>query len=79
MELTEVMGVNQPMAKAGPVLVVRGETESGPVLQLIVVKGDRPVKVFNLYQKHLHGSPEGLDLIESFISEARHAGENGDG
>ena len=44
--------MNQPMAKAGPVLVIRGETESGPVLQLIVVKGDRPVKVFNLYQKH---------------------------
>jgi len=70
--------MNQPMAKAGPVLVIRGETESGPVLQLIVVKGDRPVKVFNLYQKHLHGSPEALDLIERFLTEARHAGENGD-
>jgi len=67
------------MAKAGPVLVVRGETESGPVLQLIVVKGDRPVKVFNLYQKHLHGSPEALDLIERFLTEARHAGENENG
>lgn len=70
--------MNQPMAKAGPVLVVRGETESGPVLQLIVVKGDRPVKVFNLHQKHLYGSPEALDLIERFLTEARHAGENGD-
>jgi len=68
--------VNQPMAKAGPVLVVRGETESGPVLQLIVVKGDRPVKVFNLHQKHLQGSPEALNLIERFLTEARHA-ENG--
>ena len=71
--------MNQPMAKAGPVLVVRGETENGAVLQLIVVKGDRPVKVFNLYQKHLHGSPEALDLIERFLAEARHGGENGDG
>jgi len=67
------------MAKAGPVLVVRGETESGPVLQLIVVKGDQPVKVFNLHQRHLRGALAALDLIESFITEARHGGENGDG
>ena len=69
--------MNQPMAKAGPVLVVRGETESGPVLQLIVVKGDRPVRVFNLHQKHICTSPEALDLIESFVSEARRVGANG--
>jgi len=69
--------MSQSVIKAGPVLVVWGETSDGPVLQFVVVRGDRPVKVFNLYQKHLRGCPEALDLIESFVSEARRVDANG--
>jgi len=66
--------MSQQAAKAGPIVVVRDDTEKGPVLQLIAIDGDRAVRIFNLYQTHLCKSPEALDLIENFISEARGMG-----
>jgi len=63
--------------QTGPLLLVLDRTRDGDVfLSCHATRGDRTVKTFNLYGRHLRRNPESLELLEEFIAVVR---ENTDG
>jgi len=65
--------------QAGPLLLVLDRTRDGDFfVSFHATKGDRVIRTFNVYGRHLRRNPEAIRLLEVFL-EVLKGGANGDG